>query len=61
MKNAWGLLVTVFALVLSANTSSADDDPIPEIGGDADVAGALAGSADGRLGTYITTAAEYNA
>ena len=36
-------------------------DPIPEIGGDADVAGALMGSADGRLSEYIKTAAEYNA
>ena len=35
-------------------------DPIPEINGDAEVAGALAGSADARLGAYITTEAEYN-
>ena len=36
-------------------------DPIPEINGDADVAGALAGSADSRLAEHIKTAAEYNA
>ncbi len=36
-------------------------DPIPEIEGDEDVAGALSGSTDGRLMEYIKTAAEYNA
>ena len=36
-------------------------DPIPEINGDADVVGALAGSADSRLAEHIKTAAEYNA
>ena len=61
MKKAWALPATVFALMAFVHTSSAEDDPIPEISGDADVAGALAGSADSRLGTHITTAAEYNA
>ena len=61
MKKAWALTAIVFALVAFAHTSLADDNPIPEISGDADVAGALAGSADGRLATYITTVAEYNA
>jgi uncharacterized repeat protein (TIGR02543 family) len=36
-------------------------DPIPEVNSDADVAEALAGSADVRLAEYIKTAAEYNA
>jgi hypothetical protein len=36
-------------------------DPLPEIDGDADVAGTLAGAADERLCEYIKTAAEYNA
>ena len=36
-------------------------DAIPEIGGDEEVAEALAGAADGRLAEYIKTAAEYNA
>ena len=41
--------------------SAPPPDPIPEISGDADVAGALAGSADVRLSGHIKTAAEYNA
>ena len=36
-------------------------DPIPEIEDDDEVATVLAGSADARLETYITTAAEYHA
>ena len=36
-------------------------DPIPEIDGDADVAGALAGTADNRLAYHIKTATQYNA
>ena len=41
--------------------AGAPPDPIPEIAGDSDVAGALAGSSDSRLAKYIKTLAEYNA
>jgi len=36
-------------------------DPLPVVDGDAEVAGALAGSVDARLAEYIKTAEEYNA
>ena len=37
-----------------------DLDPLPKIGDDSDVAGALEGTADGRLGKNIKSAADYN-
>ncbi len=46
---------------VSGFTWTPPPDPIPEISGDADVAGALAGSADSLLANHIKTAAEYNA
>ena len=36
-------------------------DPFPDVGGDADVAGALARAVDSRLGRHIKTDSEYNA
>ena len=46
---------------VSGFTWTPPPDPIPEINGDADVSGALAGAADSRLANHIKMAAEYNA
>ncbi len=54
-----GDIVNLYAVWRS--TDPLQDDPIPEINDDNEVAGALAGSADARLETYIKTVAEYNA
>ena len=51
-------IVTLYAIWRGENAGS---DPIPIIGGDGDVAAALAGSADSRLAEYVKTAADYNA
>ena len=54
-----GGVVNLYAVWRS--TDPLQDDPIPEINDDSEVAGALAGSADARLETYITTATDYHA
>ena len=61
MKDAYNEEVFSDHAWVSGFTWTPAPDPLPEISGDADVAGALAGAADTRLADHVTTATEYNA
>ncbi len=61
MKDDYNEEVCADRAWVSGFTWTPPPDPIPEISGDADVADALAGSADSRLVNHIKTVAEYNA
>ena len=61
MKDAYNEEVFSDHAWVSGFTWTPAPDPLPEINGDADVAGVLAGAADTRLADHVTTASEYNA